>query len=174
MEKKAHDFVDHALYRGERGTFTADDVVELHARITEKPVIHLEEVELMPAYGLDGCRKGVLDFPNSIVSWGVTEIDPGVESPPHWQLHEATLFILQGKGYSLVDGRRFDWGEGDVVFAPLFSWHQNGNDGREKVRYVTAGRSHFSGTSGSTGRASRWSRDLPRWSDWPASFRKGL
>lgn len=139
MEKRRDQFVDRNLYSGERASFTADDLVELHARITEKPVIDLDDVELRPAYGMDGYRKGLFDFPNSIVSWSVTEIDRGVESPPHLQLHEATLFILQGKGYSVINGRRLDWEEGDVVFAPLFSRHQNGNDGREAVRYITAG-----------------------------------
>lgn len=139
MAKRTADLKDYSLYRGERASFTTDDVVELHAAMTEKSVIRQEEVKLNPAYGLQGYRKGLYDFPNRVVAWGLTEIDAGVRSPLHRQLHEATLFILQGKGYSLINGKRFDWQEGDAVFAPLFSWHQNGNDGSETVRYVTAG-----------------------------------
>lgn len=30
-----------------------------------------------------------------------------------------TLFVLKGKGYTVVDGRRFDWGEGDLICLPV-------------------------------------------------------
>ncbi len=29
------------------------------------------------------------------------------------------LFVLNGKGYSVVDGRRFDWAEGDLIQLPF-------------------------------------------------------
>ncbi len=30
-----------------------------------------------------------------------------------------TLFILKGKGYTVVDGKRFDWSEGDLILLPF-------------------------------------------------------
>lgn len=30
-----------------------------------------------------------------------------------------TLFVLKGKGYTVVDGRRFDWQEGDLICLPI-------------------------------------------------------
>lgn len=30
-----------------------------------------------------------------------------------------TLFVLKGKGYTVVDGRRFDWSEGDLICLPV-------------------------------------------------------
>ncbi len=30
-----------------------------------------------------------------------------------------TLFVLDGKGYTIVDGRRFDWGKGDLICLPV-------------------------------------------------------
>jgi gentisate 1,2-dioxygenase len=38
-----------------------------------------------------------------------------------------------------VNGKRFDWEAGDVVFTPLLSWHQSGTEGGDPVRYITAG-----------------------------------
>ena len=127
------------FYMGGRTSFTSDDLVQFHVSITKKFAIRQEEVSLGPSFGEKGYRKGLYDFPNSVVCWGVTEIDPGVKSPFHRQLHEATHFILEGKGYSLINGVRFDWEEGDVVFVPIHSWHQNVNSGKDRVRYVTAG-----------------------------------
>jgi len=138
MEKSLNPFRDD-FYGRAKASFTSDDLVKYHASLSEKFSIREEEVELYPAFGEKGYRKGLYDFPSTVVSWGVTEMDPGVKSPFHRQLHEATHFILEGKGYSVINGERFDWEEGDVVFTPIHSWHQNVNDGREKVRYATAG-----------------------------------
>lgn len=138
MEKESHlQFNDY--YERERSAFTSDDLVEYHVSITKNFTIKQEEVELNDSYGVKGYRKGLYNFPNSIVSWGLTEINPGVKSLFHRQLHEATHFILEGKGYSLINGVRFDWKKGDVVFTPVHSWHQVANDGKERVRYATAG-----------------------------------
>jgi hypothetical protein len=87
---KNREIKSRELYHGERASFTTDNVVELHAALTEKPVITEDEVLRVPAYGLEGYRKGLYDFPNSVVSWSVTEIDPGVKSQLYRQLHEAT------------------------------------------------------------------------------------
>ncbi len=32
-----------------------------------------------------------------------------------------TIFVLQGKGYSMVDGVRYDWGPGDMIMLPIKS-----------------------------------------------------
>lgn len=138
MEEGSNAFF-HSVYEGGRASFTPDDLVKYHVSVTKKFAIRREEVALEASFGDKGYRKGLYDFPNSIVCWGVTEIDPGVKSPLHRQLHEATHFILQGKGYSVVNGVRVDWEEGDVVFTPVYAWHQNVNAGDERVRYVTAG-----------------------------------
>lgn len=137
--KEEESLIDSSFYSGKRASFTMDDLVNHHVKITKKFVVKQNEVKLAKAYDEKGYRKGLYDFPNSIVSWGLTEIDPKVKGPFHRQLHEATHFILEGKGYSIINGKRINWEKGDVVFVPLHSWHAQGNEGAAKVRYVTAG-----------------------------------
>lgn len=139
MAEEPKGILDSSFYTGERTHFTIPDLVKYHVGITKKFVIRQDEVQLEEAHGNKGYRKGLYDFPNSIVCWGLTEIDPGVEAPLHRQLHEATLLILEGEGYSIINDRRIEWEEGDVVFVPLHSWHTQGNRGKSRVRYVTAG-----------------------------------
>jgi quercetin dioxygenase-like cupin family protein len=139
MSASSKGILDSSFYTGERTHFTLQDLTNYHVSITDKFVVRQDEVKVEEAYSLKGYRKGFYDFPNSIVCWGLTEIDPGVRAPLHRQLHEATHFILDGEGYSEINGRRLEWEEGDVVFTPIQSWHTQGNRGGEKVRYVTAG-----------------------------------
>ncbi|MBI2849184.1 MAG: cupin domain-containing protein [Chloroflexi bacterium] len=63
-------------------------------------------------------------------------LDPTVPGPAVWNwlmfihkirahsgrhIHQGgiALFVLEGKGYTVVDGHRFDWEEGDLILLPI-------------------------------------------------------
>lgn len=102
----------------------------------QKHCIKMKEVELKPVPGHEGVRSGWYDFGSKVVAWGLMEILAGASGPMHRQLCESTMFILQGRGTTLVNGRKFEWAKGDVLFVPLFAWHQHANVGSETVRYA--------------------------------------
>lgn len=41
------------------------------------------------------------------------------------------LLIMEGSGYSEINGKRFDWSENDVVSIPNWAWHRHVNTGAE-------------------------------------------
>ena len=56
----------------------------------------------------------------------------------HRHTVEAVIYILQGHGHSIIDGKRYDWEAGDMLSVPVFSWHRHINDGDEDViRYAS-------------------------------------
>lgn len=49
------------------------------------------------------------------------------------------LFVIRGKGYSVVDGKRFDWAEGDLILLPFKKGgveHQHFNLGDSPSRWL--------------------------------------
>lgn len=67
----------------------------------------------------------------------IAEIAPGGHTNRHRHFNEAMIYILQGRGHSLINGQRYDWAETDVVSVPLYEWHQHFNDDPERpVRYL--------------------------------------
>jgi quercetin dioxygenase-like cupin family protein len=62
------------------------------------------------------------------------------EETPHSSSHkhthtEAMLYVLEGRGYSLIDGRRYDWEEGDAVHVPpRMTEHEHFNDSDARTR----------------------------------------
>ncbi len=98
--------------------------------------VKMSEVELKPIPGYEGFRAGWYDFGSKVVAWGLTEISSGAAGPLHRQLCECTMFVLEGAGYTLVNGRKFEWEKGDILFVPLFAWHQHVNTGTETARYA--------------------------------------
>ncbi|MFC1814763.1 cupin domain-containing protein [Thermodesulfobacteriota bacterium] len=71
----------------------------------------------------------------------ITELPPAKIGKKHRHSNEAMIYILAGKGYSILkkDGQpeeRVDWAEGDLMGIPAYFWHQHYNTDPEKpARY---------------------------------------
>lgn len=67
----------------------------------------------------------------------VAEIPPGWHTGKHAHGEEA-IYIVQGQGFSVVDGLRYNWETGSCLFMPFGSAHQHFNSGEDTVRYFSA------------------------------------
>ena len=103
-------------------------------------VIHEEELEWVETP--QDCRVALLAAPeNGFRTWGseymIAEIPPGWNTGKHEHGEEA-IYIVQGEGFSIVNGTKYEWGEGSVLWMPFGSQHQHFNTGTEIVRYFSA------------------------------------
>jgi len=57
----------------------------------------------------------------------IAEMEPSGHSGKHTHTSEAIMLCLSGSGYSVIDGERFDWAEGDVIVMPAYTVHQHFN-----------------------------------------------
>ena len=64
-------------------------------------------------------------------SW-IGEILPGGWTGKHRHTSEAIMLALSGDGYSVIDGKRHDWSEGDAIVMPAMTWHQHFNASKTK------------------------------------------
>jgi len=60
------------------------------------------------------------------------EYAPGAASQKHGHVNEAAFYILDGKGYEVHDGVRYDWEAGDVAIVPNNCVHQHFNASTDK------------------------------------------
>jgi gentisate 1,2-dioxygenase len=56
----------------------------------------------------------------------------------HRHTVEAVIHWLAGTGYSIVDGKRYDWEAGDFICVPIFAWHRHVNLGKEPAVHVAS------------------------------------
>lgn len=65
-------------------------------------------------------------------------VEPGGRNEGHGHQNEALFYILEGRGYELHDGLRYDWEAGDVVVVHNDSvhWHNNLNTDKPAVAIV--------------------------------------
>lgn len=83
------------------------------------------------------------DLQNTVLfGWDVFEVEipPGSHSGRHRHQGGIAIFIVEGRGYTVIDGRRHNWKAGDLVLLPFRPGgveHQHFNaDSKQSARYV--------------------------------------
>ena len=74
-----------------------------------------------------------LGFANKQISSFIRELPGGWKSGKHKHNMEAIIMIIQGTGYTVVDGTKYEWKRGDVITIPPMSVHQHFNTGKEEA-----------------------------------------
>lgn len=67
------------------------------------------------------------------MSCHIQMIRPGVHTQAHRQVNSAVYHVFAGKGFSVIDGQRFDWQRGDFFVVPPWAWHEHANDSGEEA-----------------------------------------
>ena len=107
-----------------------------------RSVINLKEHAVI-ARKWRGNAGAHFDFKDmAVLNAHITELPAGQNSQKHRHSNEAVIFILAGKGYSIVQKEgaleeRIDWSESDIMAIPALFWHQHFNtDPDNPVRYL--------------------------------------
>ena len=71
----------------------------------------------------------------SMTCW-VQLIRPGVQTKAHRHTASKVYQVFRGEGYSVIDGQRFDWTEGDFFVVPSWAWHEHASgSGQESILF---------------------------------------
>jgi len=114
---------------------------ETHWRLTVPHIIHPEEREWHDT------RQGHIKWfihPQMVTGLRgyeayLQELPPGGWSGKHTHVGEEVHYIISGRGYEVIDGKRWDWEAGDVVAIPVCSTHQSFNaDPAAPARFLAA------------------------------------
>ncbi|MGE0684427.1 MAG: cupin domain-containing protein, partial [Candidatus Binatia bacterium] len=60
------------------------------------------------------------------------ELAPGGAGHGHWHQNEAAFYILEGRGYEIHDGQRYDWEKDDLVIVHNDCLHKHFNADKEQ------------------------------------------
>jgi gentisate 1,2-dioxygenase len=52
---------------------------------------------------------------------------PGERLKAHRHTGSAVYYVVQGAGETIIDGRRFAWGKGDILALPPWALHEHAN-----------------------------------------------
>ena len=77
-----------------------------------------------------------IELPIRTFNIHITQLDPGKGTKLHKHHNEAVLYVIEGKGYTIIQGKRYDWEQGDALYVPPFNWHANYNTGEKRAIYM--------------------------------------
>lgn len=111
---------------------------EQEERAKARKFIHEEELEWVRTK--QDYRAALLcSRQNGFITAGAVklgEIPAGWNTGKHYHGEEG-IFIIHGEGFSVVDGKRYDWDTGSCLFMPYGVIHQHFNSGDGEVRYLS-------------------------------------
>jgi gentisate 1,2-dioxygenase len=77
-------------------------------------------------------------LPSTSVSLSIGELSSGSATSNHRHAYESLVYVLEGEGYTIMEGVRYDWRAGDAFYTPPWCWHQHFALPSSHVRYLTA------------------------------------
>ncbi|KAH6987111.1 RmlC-like cupin domain-containing protein [Ilyonectria destructans] len=67
---------------------------------------------------------------------GLQLVNPGETAPAHRHIAFACRFIIDGEGFTAVEGQKMPLVRGDVVVTPPWHWHDHGNESSSPVIWL--------------------------------------
>jgi len=116
---------------------TTDDV---KVRMPEKVIVQQLEKQKNIAYSEERqCSVSISDIPSYTIGVDITTIDPISNDRKHRHSYETIIFVLEGRGYSIVEDERVEWETGDAIHIPPWAWHQHFNTDPDKEVKLLSG-----------------------------------
>jgi len=66
------------------------------------------------------------------LSCGIQMLRPDETTKTHRHNSSAIYHAFRGSGTTVIDGKKFDWDQGDCFVVPLWSWHSHQNRSKDK------------------------------------------
>lgn len=102
-------------------------------------VFHAENLKWFSPGELHNPSKLALvdSLPTLTINLFMQEILPGGSSDMQRHFHETVHFVIEGRGYSIIEGKRLEWKTGDMILTPPWTWHRHYNaDPNKPVRML--------------------------------------
>ncbi|MHC4321349.1 MAG: cupin domain-containing protein [Planctomycetota bacterium] len=115
---------------------TTDDV---RVKMPDKVIVQQLEKQKNSAYSEERqCSVSISDIPSYTIGVDITTIDPSSNDRKHRHSYETIIFVLEGRGYSIVEEERVEWEAGDAIHIPPLAWHQHFNSDPDKeVKFLS-------------------------------------
>lgn len=68
-----------------------------------------------------------VDLPSRALSMTIGGLEPGQSTRLHRHNYETLIYVVRGRGVSLIGGREVAWQAGDALYVPVWAWHQHVN-----------------------------------------------
>jgi gentisate 1,2-dioxygenase len=119
------------------GKTNSDISVKLPERLLHK---NIEKIAIDSKFSKE--RKHavhIVSLPTNCISMTIGHLLPSEQSNRHRHAYETVAYILEGKGYSIIENRKVVWQKGDAIYIPNWAWHHHVNsDSKNPAKYLAS------------------------------------
>ncbi|MET3508201.1 cupin domain-containing protein [Halalkalibacter oceani] len=101
--------------------------------LTKKGLDGLEQFDPDPidGFALEYINPTTGKDANNRIGARMQRLPAGFSGKAHRHVHSNVYHVFKGKGYTVMNGVRFDWSEGDFFVIPSWTWHEHVNIDQE-------------------------------------------
>jgi gentisate 1,2-dioxygenase len=98
-----------------------------------------QAIEKLKAYDPNPFDGYAIDYINPVTGGSadfrigstMQALTPGMHTQAHRHVHSAVYHVLEGTGYTIIDGIKYEWSKGDFFALPPWCWHEHVNTGEQ-------------------------------------------
>ncbi len=131
------DVADQAFNPRKEGKLHWHEEIVRPVKVVPERIVHKHPLQDMYYDAQDRQHKGRdVDLPLRTINIHISEVPVGSSTRLHKHHNEAAVYIVEGRGYSMVQGQKYEWEAGDFLYIPTFCWHSHTNTGDEPVYFM--------------------------------------
>lgn len=88
-----------------------------------------EDNDPYDGYAIEYINPATGGSADSRIGTMMQKLKPKQHTKAHRHVHSAIYHVLEGKGYTVMDGEKFEWEKGDFFILPPWSYHEHVNTG---------------------------------------------
>lgn len=85
--------------------------------------------DLFDGYAVDYVNPVTGEAAGNTIGAMMQKLSPGAHTDAHRHVHSAIYHVHRGSGYTVINGMRFNWSQGDTFVVPNWAWHEHVNTG---------------------------------------------
>ncbi|WDL95740.1 cupin domain-containing protein [Alicyclobacillus sp. ALC3] len=102
-------------------------------RATKAALDNLSTLDADPfdAYAVEYVNPATGQAAGNTIGAMMQKLPSGHHTNAHRHVHSAIYHVFRGEGYSVIDGVKFEWKQGDTFCIPNWAWHEHVSTGAE-------------------------------------------
>jgi gentisate 1,2-dioxygenase len=106
--------------------------------LTKSGLDGLSEFEPDPydGYALEYINPSTGKDANDRIGARMQKLPPGFKGKAHRHVHSNVYHVFKGQGYTVMNGVKFEWSEGDFFVIPSWIWHEHVNTSYNQDCYL--------------------------------------
>lgn len=93
----------------------------------------MEDYDEYDAFAIEYINPATGGSADSRIGTMMQKLPSGKHTKAHRHVHSAIYHVLEGSGYTVIDGQKFEWEKGDFFILPPWSYHEHVNTGEGDV-----------------------------------------